>query len=368
MILSLLKKYDDLILNNASQISSIESSLRTLTYVLPGRFADAEFASETLFAALNLIGLYHDSILARAAENLPPSRKPSPSPHNRYTRYWINSSKTYQHASLALTFLQYTDVLLEMGVQKKWGKEIKWKLIGMIEFIKVMCRIILLYKTNERTVVEPTIPRREIDPSIFPSTSNGDVMGHHEQGESDTWVGKYTKRVRDSISVVRSQHSQHYDVNEYLTNKVLMVEDVRKPPDLVHKLHSFGKFCELLYILRPLLYVIALQKYGNKSWRPWLLSISIEMSTIILMNYFYKTQIPGGCRWLSTLEKEERKRRFRQFFFYILRGPFYEQFTRPKINNFCNSVCNKPILSLFGGILRDYQPLWENIYFYTASS
>ncbi|CAG8716232.1 22282_t:CDS:2 [Cetraspora pellucida] len=238
LILSLLNKYDDLILNNASQISSIESSLRTLTYVLPGRFADAEFASEALFAALNLIGLYHDSILARAAENLPPSKKPSPSPHNRYTRYWINSSKTYQRASLALTFLQYTDVLLEMGVQKKWGKEIKWKLISIIELIKVICRIILLYKTHERTVIEPTIPRREIDPSIFNSEdlnkSNGDAM-NHEQRESDTWVGRYTNRVHDSISIVRkgcAQYSQNYDVNEYLMGKVLMVEDVRKPPDL----------------------------------------------------------------------------------------------------------------------------------------
>ncbi|CAJ0883995.1 22267_t:CDS:2 [Entrophospora sp. SA101] len=44
--MNLLKKYENFILANASQISSIESSLRTLTYVLPGRFADAEFASE----------------------------------------------------------------------------------------------------------------------------------------------------------------------------------------------------------------------------------------------------------------------------------------------------------------------------------
>ncbi|CAG8534310.1 28455_t:CDS:2 [Racocetra persica] len=342
-ILSLLKKYDDLILNNASQISSIESSLRTLTYVLPGRFADAEFASEALFAALNLIGLYHDSILARAAENLPPSKKPSPSPHNRYTRYWINSSKTYQHASLALTFLQYTDVLLEMGVQKKWGKEVKWKLISIIELIKVICRIILLYKTHERTVIEPTIPKREIDPSVFNSEdlnkSNDDAI-NHEQRESDTWVGKYTKRVHDSISIVRKgcvQSSQYYDVNDYLMSKVLMVEDVRKPPDLVHKLHSFGKLGELLYILRPLIYVIALQKYGNKSWRPWLLSLIIELSTIILTNSFYKKHIPGGYRWLSTLEKEERKRRIKQFFFYILRGPFYEHLTRYQLLNYYHS-------------------------------
>ncbi|CAI2170483.1 3015_t:CDS:2 [Funneliformis geosporum] len=299
---------------------------------IKGRFADAEFASEALFAALNLIGLYHDSILVRAAENLEPSKKPIPSTHNKYTRYWINLSKTYQRASFALTFLQYTDVLMEMGVQKKWGKKAKWRLITTIEFIKVICRIILFYKTQERTVVNPTIPRREIDPSIFNQEENSTAS-------NQTWMG--------------------------LITRLLHSEDIRNPSELVHRLHGIGKFAELLFIFRPLIYVFALQKYGNRSWKPWVLSIFIEILAKVFFDHFYKKKVPGGYRWLSTLEKEEHKRRIRLFLFYILRGPFYEKFTRPKINNFCHSVSNKPILSLFGGILRDYQPLWENIYFYS---
>src|SRR5271168_3137022 len=58
--MNLLKEYDAYILKNAAQISSIESALRTITYILPstsppftrqclivGRFKDAELASET---------------------------------------------------------------------------------------------------------------------------------------------------------------------------------------------------------------------------------------------------------------------------------------------------------------------------------
>ena len=56
--MDLLKSYDSYILKNAAQISSIESALRTITYILPsiprpsssltiGRFKDAELASET---------------------------------------------------------------------------------------------------------------------------------------------------------------------------------------------------------------------------------------------------------------------------------------------------------------------------------
>ncbi|KAG9295992.1 hypothetical protein G9A89_011844 [Geosiphon pyriformis] len=373
--MNLLHKYDAAIIKNASQISSIESSLRMLTYILPGRFEDSEFASGALFAALNLIGLYHDSILVRAAANLPPSKKPIPSPHNRYTRYWVNSSKTYQRAAFLLTLLQYTEVLLEMGVQKKWGKEVKWRLIVTIESIKSICRIVLLYKTKKRIVVQPSIPRREIDPAIFSEElsiketrmANGywpDSVDNAKQINS-SWTGARTGLKRPHISTIsQSYNLGSKDVTEYLMSRVLMVEDVRNPKDLIHVLGSFGTIGELLFIFKPLLYVLAIKKFGTKSWVPWLSSLGIEISARLLINLFYKARIPGGYRWLSSLEKEEHKRRFYQFFFYLLRGPFYDKFTKPKINAFCNSVSTKPILSLLGGILRDYQPLLENFYFY----
>nr|CAG8529790.1 15076_t:CDS:10 [Entrophospora candida] len=377
--MNLLKKYENFILTNASQISSIESSLKTLTYVLPGRFADAEFASEALFSALSLIGLYHDSILVRALEKLPPYKKPKPSPHNRYTKYWLDSSKTYQYSSFALTLLQNTEVLLEMGIQKKLGKEVKWKYIGTIELMKMVCRIILLYKTHGRAVVYPQIPGREIDPHIFnpeeaknnnnnyaspsyfPTEKSTNDFNCIESKESESWVGRNTNHRYDSISTVfhNNRYSHTSDINNYLMNKVLLIEDVEKPPELVHKLYGLGIISELLYIIRPLIYVLTLRKYGNKSWKPWLLSIIIEVYTRILTNYFHK-KISDGSHRLTSVEKDEEKRRIKQLFLYILRGPFYEKITRPKIDKICQSVGNKPILSLFGGILRDYQPIWEN--------
>ncbi|CAJ0892834.1 178_t:CDS:2, partial [Entrophospora sp. SA101] len=359
--MNLLKKYENFILANASQISSIESSLRTLTYVLPGRFADAEFASEALFSALSLIGLYHDSILVRALEKLPPYKKPKPSPHNRYTRYWLNSSKTYQYSSFALTLLQNIEVLLEMGMQKKLGKEDKWKYITIIESIKVICRIILLYKTHNRTVIYPSIPGREIDPRIFnpeetknnnnnytslssssyfPIDKSTNDFNCIESKESEGWIGRNTNNRYDNISTIFHNNSYLHasDINNYLMNKALLIEDVEKPSYLVHKQYGLG------------IIILTLQKYGNKSWKPWLLSIIIEIYTRVLTNYFHK-KISGGSHQLTSVEKNEETRRIKQLFL-------------PKIDKICQSIGNKPILSLFGGILRDYQPIWENVYFY----
>lgn len=40
------RSYESLLVANATRISSIESSLRSLTWFLPGRFKDSELASE----------------------------------------------------------------------------------------------------------------------------------------------------------------------------------------------------------------------------------------------------------------------------------------------------------------------------------
>jgi peroxin-16 len=43
---STLAKYENFLVKNVSTISTLESSLRSVTWFLPGRFKDAELASE----------------------------------------------------------------------------------------------------------------------------------------------------------------------------------------------------------------------------------------------------------------------------------------------------------------------------------
>lgn len=43
---ALVDAYEDLLLKNVTTVHSVEAGLRNLTWLLPGRFADAEVASE----------------------------------------------------------------------------------------------------------------------------------------------------------------------------------------------------------------------------------------------------------------------------------------------------------------------------------
>jgi hypothetical protein len=48
-------RYEHFLINNISAISSLESSIRSLTWFLPGRFKDADLVSETRQSLLSLL-------------------------------------------------------------------------------------------------------------------------------------------------------------------------------------------------------------------------------------------------------------------------------------------------------------------------
>ncbi|CAO3670187.1 unnamed protein product [Umbelopsis vinacea] len=356
--MELLKKYEDFLISNASQITGIEGTLRSITYFLPGRFQDAEFASQALFAGLNVLGLYHDSILRRAAlsQGKPVSDSADGSPFNKYTAYWFSKSPLHKQISLILSIISYTQVVLEMAVSKKHGKKAKWRLIFGIELFKAALRLMLLRMTNDRMLLSPTHLQRDIDPASL-SGSNGLSS---QDVEEKTWLGKKTRLRHPQMNATielngapkqsntgLTPNQKYNDVTEYLMSKVLTPEKLRKPEDTVSVLSRLGKLGEVLYILRPLIY---------------------ESSSQAAIHRSFTSPYGSTKSTMTALEKAELSRRFHQMWYNILRGQFYERFTRPRLEKFCIATQDRALLSIVAGVIRDYQPLWEKVYFYTSAS
>ncbi|GAB5588948.1 hypothetical protein Unana1_03848 [Umbelopsis nana] len=377
--MELLKKYEDFLITNASQITGIEGTLRSITYFLPGRFQDAEFASQALIAGLNVLGLYHDSILRRAAlsQGKPLADGTDGSTFNKYTAYWFSKSPLHKKISLLLSVISYTQVVLEMAVSKKHGKYAKWRLIFGVELFKAALRLTLLRLTNDRMLLNPTHLQRDIDPA---SLSRHDGLLPQEK-EDKTWVGKKTglrhPQMESAIELNGNAKEaangfapkqKYNDVTEYLMSKVLTPEKLRKPEDTVSILTRIGKLGEILYILRPLIYVLAIFKYGRYSWRPWLISLAVESASQAAISRSFTSPYGSTKSTMTALEKAELNRRFHQMWYNLLRGQFYERFTRPRLEKFCLATQDKTLLSIVAGVIRDYQPLWEKVYFYTSAS
>jgi len=153
---SALARYESFLIHNGSTIASLESTLRSLTWLLPGRFKDAELVSEAcpsihpsllshpLFiflvlvsASVNALSLYHDTLLHRAAGNEPKYRPLlPPSLHSRFTRAWADTHTRYRWTARTLELIRFVELLVEMGLRRKVNAKSRWRAITLLEALK----------------------------------------------------------------------------------------------------------------------------------------------------------------------------------------------------------------------------------------
>ncbi|KAL5519083.1 hypothetical protein ACEPAH_766 [Sanghuangporus vaninii] len=363
---SALEHYENFLLNNASTISTLESSLRSLTWFLPGRFRDAELASEALSTALNLMSLYHDTLLSRIARADPKFRPLlPPSPHSRYTRGWADKSAQYKWAARVLEVIRFVELLIEMGLRRKVSSKTRWRGIVLLEFIKAILRLIIL-KTTRRPLLTLSLPEREFDPTnIEPqSAASSPTLAPSSHPDSPLMAPEHLKNnhiaLEPSSSFLNKPAVLASDapVEEYLLPKALSTSSVKSPTALMRELSSPTDWmAEIIYILRPLIYVSIISR-NPKSTNPLIVSLSLELFAR------YLRRVPPT---LSALERSEYARRDRDILWYLLRGSVWQSYTRPKLEAFAAKTARTPVLGLLSAFIQDWIPLIEDYYYYTAT-
>ncbi|KAJ4348659.1 uncharacterized protein N0V89_010037 [Didymosphaeria variabile] len=357
--------YSDFIAKNSSAVSQIESALRSLTYIIPGRFRESEIASESLHSGVQLLSLYHDSLLAKAAARTPGAQRQHPSIHSRYTKFWTDRSPTYKRIALVLQMIQYTELLWEMAAKRK-GEKVRWRVIVLLEVVKAVCRLLLLRLTNSRPLVSPPLPQRELDPSSLEessaSTNGMDTPPTEQEAEAENWT-----MPRTGLSMPKIPDAS--EISSYLLSKVLTADDIKPPKALLHRVSGKGEVAEVLYILRPVVYALAMQHFSGdrKSWRPWLIGVGLEYGARQLTKKDFQERLAGGLRGLTGLEKEELRKRGWSLGWWMMRGAFYENITKAWIHAVTRKLRNKPLLDIVGGVIEDYEFLWDQYYFPTAT-
>ncbi|KAJ4398360.1 hypothetical protein N0V91_010271 [Didymella pomorum] len=357
--------YSEFITKNSSAVSQIESALRSLTYIIPGRFRESEIASESLHCGVQCLSLYHDSLLAKAMAQMPGTRRQPLTPHHRYTKFWTEKSPTYKRIATVLQMIQYTELLWEMAAKRK-GEKMRWRVVVLLEIIKAVCRLLLLRLTNSRPLLSPPLPQREIDPSSLEDSSASadgmDTPPSERSVEAENWT-----MPRTGLSMPSLPDSS--DISSYLLSKVLTADDIKPPKALLHRVSGKGELAEALYILRPVAYALAMQHFSGdrKSWRPWLIGVSIEYGARQLAKKDFQERLAGGLRGLTGLEREELKKRAWALGWWTMRGAFYENITKSWIHAITRKLKSKPLLDIAGGVIEDYEFLWDQYYFSTTT-
>ncbi|KAJ5885640.1 Peroxisome membrane protein Pex16 [Penicillium tannophilum] len=361
-----LSLYEDFVTKNASSVGQVESALRSLTYIIPGRYRESEVASECVHSGVQLLSLYHDSLVSRVVSQLPSTvPRPTPTPHARYTKYWTSRSSLYRRVALALQMLQYTELLWEMSARRR-GQKTRWRIVVFIEFAKAICRLLLLRLTNSRPLVSPPLPEREVDPRTTEDDNQGDWNGMDtptsDRSSDLSWTMPRTGLSLPSLPDVN-------DVSNYLISKVLTADDIKPAKTLLHRVTGQGQLAEVLYILRPVVYALAMQRWSadKRSWRPWLIGFGMEYGCRQLAKRDFRERVAGGLRGLTGLEREELRKRGWSMGWWMMRGAFYENITKSWLHSLTSKMKGKPLLDLVGSVVEDYEYLWDNYYFSTAT-
>lgn len=363
---SALARYESFLVNNVSTISSVESTLRSITWLLPGRFKDAELASEALSALLNSLSLYHDTLLVKIIDAEPKQRPLiPPSLHTRYTRAWTDNLR-YRWIARVLELTRFVELLIEMGLRRRVSAKGRWRGIIVLEAVKAILRLILL-RTTRRPCLSPPIPERDLDPANLPSvsTTSSPTLVASSPPPSPPGTPEHLRNNHVPLlphpllaSSPPPTTKQTSSVEDYILSKALTTSSVKTPTSLVKPLVSPKDWlAEGLYIIRPLVYVILLSN-DRRTNRPLFTSLAIELVSRHLR------RIPSNS---SALERQEYSRRDRDLFWYLLRGSVWENWTRPKLSTFADGTAKIPFLNLFGGLLKDWMPLIDEYYYYTAS-
>ena len=210
-----------------------------------------------------------------------------------------------------------------MGVLKKWGKKAQWRWIAGLESFKVILRLILFRLTSNRMNLYPHHLQRDVDPATLEKTRQS-LAPEHYTGERS---GVEMPLMRSTIEFDKQKKPRKFaDVTDYLMSKVLTPEKLRKPDQMVHIMNAIGASGEVLYILRPLLYVLSVLKYGKMSWKPWLFSLAVELLSQAMVRQAFEQ--PHGRSKMMPLERQEYARRLKLLWLNLLRGAFYIRVTR----------------------------------------
>jgi hypothetical protein len=209
------------------------------------------------------------------------------------------------------------------------------------------------------------VPVRSYDLATIPSSI------------SDEWhIGRRTGKAIPNYRKLADSES----LDTFLANKALSnAYTVCPPEDLVRSVYHSGgaairhTACEVLFLSRPLIYgifychlikVLALRKWGKTDWKPWMLSLAVELTALAGSIRFKQEDNMEYADDATPVEKQEWKRRKMMLLYYLLRNPAYEIGVRGRVVGVVGFLNRWRVTSFFGGILKDYQAMWEESHFH----
>ncbi|KAL4421321.1 hypothetical protein ABPG75_010612 [Micractinium tetrahymenae] len=350
-----MERYAAWVRRNAGLLSLFETGLSSVTWLLPERFSEGELSIEALHTALGLLSSFHDSIVSA------PLGAPAPPGVD---------------LALALSTLEQVQVLVELFAtrQEERGRGSRYTSLALLESIKALVRLAAWRRSGSRLLLHGGCGNleqaAEVD-SRGPAVAQGrpqEVFGAFAAFRQNRCRPFEPGDKESATAAGRSGGSGSGKGGGKAGGRAgAQAASLGRPAALPERLILAA---ELLYILRPLAYALALRRWGRSSWRPWLLSLGMDLASMQLgaagarlaqgSPWFGKGQ-PADLgpsllllrclqqtRWAAEEERELAARRFR-LLVYLLRDPLFSRYTQAALQRWVGASSRVPLLGWLSG-------------------
>lgn len=256
--------------------------------------------------------------------------------------------------------------MVEVVAQHYYGDKKKWNFIAITEATKVLVRLALFQNSGYKMLLHGgetlniEMPSDDSNSQLnirgCPKPEGNQRHGYLQNNYGhNSWnlegralsalnrFGENARMVSEPVWLQRIQHQQ-----ALMELPAPMVER----PTLLKLLSAKGAIGalflmgEVLFITRPLIYVLFIRKYGIRSWIPWFLSLAVDFTGLGFLSLATRSRHDGKEQTfhLSTSEKDELKRRKLLWALYLMRDPFFSKYTRQRLESTGKQLEPVPII------------------------
>lgn len=338
MSLSKLRKaYERAVSRNSEAIDRAEQLLKVLILVMPARFGiRSEQTAQAAISVVNLVSLYNRLISLRVSLRESPDGAPLPPP-------LADVSPAAVVPLACASAVENVALFAEMFASKR-GASARWATISAIEAIRAAIQLRLLFLSRGDVVSRHQLISASsvsfASPSSSPSSRSPRAVITYE--ESRWWERAMrgeaipiTRTFAEIIHILRplvSRQSIH-------THPGLSITFAHLPPQQK--------------ILRT---VALMKKFGIRSWRVWVGSLAIEISSGLIHKL--------TTRSLTAAQKSELNRRHMLCLLFLLWSPCFESVFGSSGALWVNSQLRRvPVIRSISKFIAQFVHLYRKYYF-----
>uniref|UniRef100_A0A7N0T0C0 Peroxisomal membrane protein PEX16 n=1 Tax=Kalanchoe fedtschenkoi TaxID=63787 RepID=A0A7N0T0C0_KALFE len=365
-----MEAYKRWVRRNKDYVHSLESLANGMTWLLPERFSSSEIGPEAVTAFFGIITALNEHIIET-------------SPSQPHLTHEEPSAFPY---ALCISALKDLETLVEVAAEHYYGEVKKWNFIAVTEGVKVLLRLALLrdsgYKMllhgGETPNTDKDLSNSRAKPGGFaePGGPYGPVHAHQRlsQRNLEGRALSALNRFGESARMVADPRWLQKPLSSSATTPSSPVIDKPALSTVLSQRGLYGSFflfSELLFITRPLIYVLFIRRYGLRSWIPWFLSLAVDLTSMgILAQVTTTAQNNGRTRkhHLSLSENDETKRRKLLLALYLMRDPFFSKYTRQQLEKTEKAVEPIPVIGFITSKIVELMTGAQSRYTYMSGS